>query len=262
VNADTIWMWVKFLDKSLKSFIGYSFLLFAITGAIAAVFTYMYNVFTVDVYNNILLISILAAIILMSVVLLSTLSIYIAVKKRRVTRAIKLPVRLGLRFIIPFVLFITGLVKSEKDLIRRLYIDINNLYLSSCNILKGADKILLLLPHCLQNSECTYKITGNTANCMRCGKCSIGGILDMADEKGVKTVVVTGGTAARNVILKEKPEAVVSVACERDLASGISDMSKIPVMGVLNKRPNGPCLNTTVEVDKLREKLESILEHK
>lgn len=250
------------MDKSLKSFMGYSFLLFVVIGVIAAVFTYMYRVFTVDVYNYILIISIMVAIIIMTVVLLSTLSIYIAVKKRSVTRAMRLPVRLGLKLIMPFALFATGLVKSDKDSIRSLYIDINNLYISSCNIRRGADKILLLLPHCLQNSECSYKVTGNATNCKRCGKCSIGEILDMADEKGVKTVVVTGGTAARSVILLEKPEAVVSVACERDLAAGISDMSKIPVLGVLNERPNGPCLNTTVEVDKLREKLESIIDHK
>lgn len=226
MNAGTIWMKVKFLD------------------------------------NNLLLIFIIAAIILAAVVLISILSIYIAVKKRRVTNAIRLPVRLGLRFVMPFAFFVGELIKSKNDSIRRLYIDVNNLYLSSCNISKSADKILLLLPHCLQNSECNYKITGNASNCKRCGRCTIGEILDLADEKGVKTVVVTGGTAARNVILKDKPEAVVSVACERDLASGISDMSEIPVFGVLNERPNGPCINTTVEVDKLREKLDSILENK
>jgi len=200
--------------------------------------------------------------IFLATVLTSILSVFIAVKKRRVTRAMKLPVRFGLKFVLPFFIFVASLVKKNADAVRRLYIDVNNLYISSSNISKGAEKVLLLLPHCLQNSECNYKITGNASNCRRCGKCTIGAILDLADEKGVKAVVVTGGTAARNMIIKEKPEAVVSVACERDLASGIAEMNKIPVFGVVNERPNGPCFNTTVEVDKLREKLDRILGQK
>jgi hypothetical protein len=32
-----------------------------------------------------------------------------------------------------------------------------------------------------------------------------------------------------------------------------------PVLGVLNERPNGPCNNTAVNVQQLKEKLESIL---
>ena len=38
---------------------------------------------------------------------------------------------------------------------------------------------------------------------------------EMAKEKGVKLRVVTGGTAARKAIADEKPEIVLSVACER-----------------------------------------------
>jgi hypothetical protein len=87
----------------------------------------------------------------------------------------------------------------------------------------------------------------------------VGDILKLVEETGVKAVIVTGGTAARNSIAREKPEMVLSVACERDLAIGISDVSSIPVLGVLNSRPNGPCVNTTVDVEQLREKLDGIL---
>ena len=99
----------------------------------------------------------------------------------------------------------------------------------------------------MQNSECEYKITFDTNNCKRCGKCTIGEILDIADEYRVKVKVVTGGTAARNLVGKEKPEIILSVACERDLSEGISEVSKIPVIGVLNTRPNGPCIDTCVD---------------
>ena len=52
---------------------------------------------------------------------------------------------------------------------------------------------------------------------------------------------------------------IVSVACERDLTSGIIDVGNIPVIGIVNERPNGPCYNTCVNVNMLKEKLDSII---
>jgi hypothetical protein len=187
-------------------------------------------------------------------------AIFTTVKRRRVSSALLIPVRLGLKLVMPFALFVTDLFKRDKDMIRSLFIEVNNLFVQSGGIRKSPDKIMLLLPHCLQNSECSLKVTGDISNCKKCGRCTIGSIREMTEELGVKAIIVTGGTAARNTIVKEKPELVLSVACERDLAIGISDVSQIPVLGILNQRPNGPCVNTTVDVSLLREKLAGIIE--
>ena len=48
---------------------------------------------------------------------------------------------------------------------------------------------------------------------------------------------------------KKKPEIIIGVACERDLTSGIQDSYPIPVFGILNKRPFGPCYDTDVDLD-------------
>ncbi|WP_279378941.1 DUF116 domain-containing protein [Acetivibrio straminisolvens] len=71
--------------------------------------------------------------------------------------------------------------------------------------------------------------------------------------------MVTGGTAARNIVSKIRPKIIVSVACERDLSSGIADVGSIPVIGIINDRPNGPCYNTNVDVNALKKKLENII---
>lgn len=247
------------MDKRLRSFMIYAFLLILVIGAFAALFSYIYRFFTIDIYNRILAVLIILSIIIMAIVALAVLSIFAAVKSRKVNTMMVVPVRLGLKLVMPFALFVTDILKRDKDMIRSLFIDINNLFVQAGAIRKSSEKIMLLLPHCLQNSECTYKVTGNIENCRKCGRCCIGDILKMVEATGVRAVIVTGGTAARNVIAGEKPEIVLSVACERDLAIGISDVSKIPVLGVLNQRPNGPCINTTVDVRLLREKLDSIL---
>ena len=87
----------------------------------------------------------------------------------------------------------------------------------------------------------------------------MGDILGMVREKGVQVRVVTGGTAARKAVKDCRPEVILSVACERDTASGISDVYPTPVVGVLNQRPNGPCLDTVIDMDLFRKKLESLI---
>ena len=39
--------------------------------------------------------------------------------------------------------------------------------------------------------------------------------------------------------------------CIRDRTSGIQDVFPLPVLGVLNERPFGPCFNTRVDINKL-----------
>ena len=118
---------------------------------------------------------------------------------------------------------------------------------------------MILLPHCLQNSDCPHKITIKVDNCKRCGKCDITEILELAERYRAQVRVATGGTLARKYIKEIKPQAVVAVACERDLSLGIRDISgNIPVLGVLNSCPQGPCINTTVDLIKMEQAIRSL----
>lgn len=238
---------------------GYSCLLLVVVAATAVLFSYIYNFYSIELYNRIIFVFMLLTITIMIMVITSMIAIFASIKTRKVSRALFFPVKLGLKLVMPFALFVSDILKKDKDAIRSLFVDINNLFVQSAKIRKEAGKIMILLPHCLQNSECDRKITRDISNCKKCGRCVIGEIREMVEGKGVKAMVVTGGTAARNAIAGEKPEIVLSVACERDLAIGISDVTKIPVIGVLNQRPNGPCVNTTVDVELLKEKLDDIL---
>ena len=51
----------------------------------------------------------------------------------------------------------------------------------------------------------------------------------------------------------------MAIACERDLTSGIQDVYPLPAVGVLNIRPNGPCFNTHVDIEKVREEIKKFL---
>ena len=121
------------------------------------------------------------------------------------------------------------------------------------------DKLLLLMPHCLQNNECDVKITGDVHRCKKCGKCEIKELVELADHCHVELSVATGGTIARRIVVEKRPELIIAVACERDLTSGIQDSYPIPVYGILNERPFGPCFNTQVDMTKVKEAMKAVL---
>jgi hypothetical protein len=43
------------------------------------------------------------------------------------------------------------------------------------------------------------------------------------------------------------------VACERDLTSGLQDVYPLPALGILNQRPHGPCVDTRVDIERVRQ---------
>ena len=103
-------------------------------------------------------------------------------------------------------------------------------------------------------------MTHDVYNCKQCDRCQVGGLLKIAKEYGCQFIVVTGGTLARMKVKEAKPKAIIAIACERDLASGMADVFPIPVIGVLNERPNGPCCNTTVDINKVRDAVELLID--
>jgi hypothetical protein len=164
------------------------------------------------------------------------------------------------KVLFPFMILMGKLVGVSKEKVQQSFIELNNHLVRSNTHKTRPNRLLILLPHCIQDFECQIKITANVKNCKGCGKCEIKDLIELADEYRVKIAVATGGTLARRIIVENKPEAIVAVACELDLTSGIQDSYPIPVIGVLNDRPNGPCINTKVDIQKVRKAILDFLE--
>jgi hypothetical protein len=164
-----------------------------------------------------------------------------------------------IRFLLPLIEQMGRLCGISKDTIRQSFVAMNNSLVASQRLKIKPDRILILLPHCLQLFDCEIKVTGDIGKCVRCGRCDIMGLADLAERFQVDISVATGGTLARKVIIEKRPKLVLAVACERDLTSGIKDCYPLPVIGVLNDRPFGPCFNTKVDVAKIEDALRSVL---
>ncbi len=164
---------------------------------------------------------------------------------------------MSVRFFLPVLELVGRLGGISPEDVRHSFIKVNNEMLLTEPERYPPEKILILLPHCIQRSACDLRLSHDVNHCRRCGLCPIGGLLDLRDRYGVHLAVATGGTIARRLVVEKRPRFILAVACERDLSSGIQDTYPLPVFGLLNERPNGPCFDTLVSLSLV----ESALQH-
>ncbi len=224
-----------------------TYLLFYINRPDALIFQYTFYIFTG-------FIALLAGISLLALTVMM-----ISLLKGRPVKSFNRLVGKTVFFFFPLIMQLGRLLHITTESIQRSFIEINNRLVEVKRLKVSSEKLLLLLPHCLQEENCPHKITRDPLNCRRCGKCPMTQLLLLAEKWQVKIQVVTGGTLARQAVQKYRPECILAVACERDLASGIVDSFPIPVCGVLNERPSGPCFNTQVCMETLNKKVAALL---
>ena len=146
----------------------------------------------------------------------------------------------SLTYLTPLVLKLGEKFGVSYDRMGNSFIKVSNSIIRTRRRQIANSKIMILLPRCLT------KTLQNK-------------IKDLANRYHCSIFTVPGGSLARKLIAREKPRAVIGVACERDLMSGIRDVSKIPIIGITNKRPEGPCKNTVVDFDKIEEAIRYFL---
>jgi hypothetical protein len=164
-----------------------------------------------------------------------------------------------IRFLYPLLVLVGKGIGMGEDRIRRSFIAINNQLVIAESKKVKPEKLLILLPHCLQNHDCGVRVTGNVENCKGCGKCKIKYLVGFSEKYHIPISVATGGTLARRIVVEKRPDIIIAVACERDLTSGIQDSFPIPVFGVLNMRPFGPCYDTDIDLDMVEKGITTFL---
>lgn len=93
----------------------------------------------------------------------------------------------------------------------------------------GPGELLLLVPRCLSRA-------------------TLDRVLESAGKYQVPVFVATRGQLARRVIRERRPRAVVAVACERDMVTGLHDVAgKVPVLGLTMTLPAGPCKDAELD---------------
>ena len=167
-----------------------------------------------------------------------------------------------IKFFLPLMVMVGSIFKVKKIKIERVFIDLNNAMvrsLASSGRRFNPGKIAILMPHCIQYDDCRIKVTKDVMNCASCGKCEIAELITLSEKYNLKLFVLTGGTVARRKLQELRPDGVIAVACERDLTSGVQDAYPLPVLAVINKRPNGYCLQTGVDMNDVKAAIVDML---
>lgn len=207
----------------------------------------------------ILLIIALLVGVMLGIVSFGIAGIVLTILSARTIPSLQHAMRVTINLLFPIALMLGRALGVAQERIRGSFIEVNN---QLVRVRQGPflpNQILILAPHCLQNTECSNKITLYPDNCRRCGKCRVSGLLDLRDRYGVNLAFATGGTLARHFVQIHRPHAIIAIACERDLAGGIQDSNPLPVLGILNERPEGPCFNTCVNLEKVEEAIRFFL---
>jgi len=155
----------------------------------------------------------------------------------------------------PAAIVISWLFRIKKEKIQTSFLAFQNRLFLAGNKVTKVSRLLMLLPHCLQFHDCKIRITRDIRDCEQCGKCDICHLKELSEKYDIKVGIANGGTLARKIVNDTKPDIIIAVACHRDLTDGVRESWKYPVYAILNERPQGPCFDTTVDV----EKVESII---
>lgn len=124
------------------------------------------------------------------------------------------------------------------------------------------EELLLLIPHCLQMQGCEHNVRGNLDNCRRCGRCPIDGLIALREKYGIRVELVSGGRKAVAAAKTNTIKGIVAVACGKELAAGLKAVFPKAVIAVMNAQPEGPCVNTTVDIEAVEAAIQSFLKRK
>lgn len=121
---------------------------------------------------------------------------------------------------------------------------------------------ILLLPHCLRRSQnCQGKYDKRGLECCECNPdCPVNHLRQAAINLGYKGVCIApGGRLAVNYVKEIHPEAIVAVACQKELEEGIHGVQELnggnesgPVIVIIPLTRDG-CVDTEVDEERALE---------
>ena len=145
-----------------------------------------------------------------------------------------------------------GLLGVKPDNIDKLYIELKNTIHEDAFKKSSNDKRIVFLPQCLRDcNKCKAGLGKYGYNCAKCSsRCKARKIKEYAEKKGCKAFIVPGGSMVTKIIKDMKPEAVIGVACMKELVMAFDELS-IPSLGIQLLKDG--CVNTDVDLDEIKK---------
>lgn len=164
-----------------------------------------------------------------------------------IPRLLELGVDLSTRKALKRALRMLGLKPENLD---NLYIELKNSVNEDAFRRVGPEKKIVFLPQCLRDcNRCRARLERLGYKCVSCSrKCKARRIREAAESLGYRVFIVPGGSMVSRVIKDIRPQAVLGVACKKELVMAFDEIS-LPVQGVQLLRDG--CVNTDVDAEEV-----------
>ncbi|MDO5852133.1 MAG: DUF116 domain-containing protein [Methanobacteriaceae archaeon] len=144
---------------------------------------------------------------------------------------------------------ICELVNIDSTFLDNIGIDLqNNINKEKFKHINPED-IILVLPHCLRGMNCPATLGTSGLECIKCNKCDIGKIKEVADKKNMKLFITPGSSFIKNIVKNTEFKGVIGVACPHDLNAAMTNLSTYTCQGVYLLKEG--CINTRVNVNEV-----------
>lgn len=148
---------------------------------------------------------------------------------------------IALSSIIPWTVKAGKLFGLSKDRISNSVLQVGNRLTVANQGMIQREELLILLPRCLD-------------------KQTRDDIKLVTSKYDVDFHICAGGQVARQLLAERRPKGLIAVACERDLMAGVQDVkAAVPVIAIANKRPEGPCRNTHINMNEMENAIRMFL---
>jgi hypothetical protein len=148
---------------------------------------------------------------------------------------------------------------SPSLMLQAAFIRFNNRLTRWRGVKVPPGRLLLLAAHCLQGGACGQNLNRGVEQCKGCGLCPVKGLLELRNRYGVQCRIAAGGRQAVAFVRSADVDAVVAVACEKELLEGILASFPKPVLAVCNTRPKGACHETQADLSRVEAALLEML---
>lgn len=121
-----------------------------------------------------------------------------------------------------------------------------------------ANQTIITLPQCMRNTKkCKAREAGPLYICQRCGMCQIDEIIGLAEKQGYGSVyILKGGRAVNEIMKKEKPEAVLGIACGWEGYLGLKETNRLKVTAEFVPLLKDGCSDTEVSITAVKKMME------
>ena len=120
---------------------------------------------------------------------------------------------------------------------------------------------LLLLPHCLRNTEqCPAVYDLNGLHCQQCGACELGRLQSIAEELGYRVLIAEGSPVVMQWILSGKTRAILGVGCLRSLEKAFAKLQLAGIPALAVPLHTSTCKDSTTDIGWVLEMIQTPFE--